>query len=120
MEEIPDAEERMPEGGDEESERERRLRVLHSEYDAALEREDWNSFEESYREYLDLYLQDDPHYADPMARKDYIQQQLERFRPRFEGSQPGNSERLISVITWTVFGLIALVIAYFLIWGTKG
>jgi hypothetical protein len=118
MEDIPEVEERMSEEGDEESERDRRLRVLHSKYDAALERRDWNSFEESYREYLDLYLQDDPHYADPMARQDYIQQQLERFRPRF-GRTESSRERLISAITWAVFGLIALIIAYFLIWGTK-
>lgn len=107
-----------PEESAEESERDHRLRILHARYDAALESGDWNSFQDSYSKYLDLYLKDDPHYADPIIRQDYIRKQLERYRPRFTGSSA--SQGLLGVITWAVFGLVVLVIAYFLIWGTGG
>jgi hypothetical protein len=101
----------------EESDREEMLRTLHDRYSEALERNDWNAFTSSYRSYLELYLEDDPHYADPVFRNDYIEAQLEKFRPRFHGAADSTSERLISVITWSVFVLISAVIAYFLLGG---
>jgi|SRR6056297_1983248 len=101
----------------EETERDRRLRILHARYDAALESGDWKSFQDSYRKYLDLYLEDDPHYADPIVRRDYIRKQLERYRPRFGGS---GRQHLLGTVIWMLLGLVAVAIAYFLIWGTGG
>ena len=103
-------------GAGEERDREEMLRTLHGRYSEALEGSDWNAFSSSYRSYLELYLEDDPHYADPSCRDEYIARQLERFRSEFQG-EARTSERLISVITWSVFGLISLVIAYFLLGG---
>ena len=118
MEKMPGSDDRWLEESTDETERERRLRILHSRYDAALDGGDWKGFQDSYRKYLDLYLEDDPHYADPIVRRDYIRKQLERYRPRFCNS--GGSQRLMWTIIWTLLGLVALAAAYFLIWGTGG
>ncbi|MFO7949214.1 MAG: hypothetical protein R6U36_02470 [Candidatus Fermentibacteraceae bacterium] len=117
MENTPGPDGGWPEESAEESERDHRLRVLHARYDAALENGDWKSFQDSYRKYLELYLEDDPHYADPIVRRDYIQKQLERYRPRFGGS---GRQPLLGTVIWILLGLVALVIAYFLIRGIGG
>jgi len=97
--------------------REQELERLHAEYNAAIEEGDWRSFKQRYAEYLNLYLDDNPHYADPMLRREYIEKKLEGYRERFGLDASGSSSGRFALLAWTMLGVVLAYLLYLLLGG---